>query len=88
MSTEPTEPKHTPIMIGEAQWSFTFNHAYTYVFDEEGDQVCSINLTNPTEPVVRCVIMAYKAGFASGKKSGIFSAQWDIRRALGIKEPA
>lgn len=84
---EVTEPQRRPINIGTGMHSWSHNNCYAYVFDEEGDQIFTINTTSPTEELVAACLEAYFDGHCHGFKSGAKAKLREIKKALEITEP-
>ena len=81
---ENTENKHTEVRFGGDIWSYTHNHVYAYIHDEEGNYVFAINTTAPSAELITAAIEGFKAGFGRGKKAGISAQQHETRRVLGL----
>jgi hypothetical protein len=79
-----TEPVHHPINIGTGMHTWTHNHCYAYVFDEEGDMIFTINTTAPNDVLIIQCLEAYFDGHRHGRKAGEIKKLGEIQRALGI----
>ncbi len=78
------EPARHPVSIGTGMHTWTANHCYAYVYDEEGVMLFSINTTKPTDELVCQCLESYFDGHRHGRTAGAAAKINEIKRALEI----
>lgn len=76
---------HQYIPIHGEQWSWTANHLFVYVHDQDGNHRFTISAQEPTQALIIACIESFKDGLVVGHKCGAAEKAAHIRAALEIR---
>ena len=81
-----TEARRIPVAHNGDDFFVTYVSGHMTVADADGDTILVLPTTEKAIPVhmLRLIIMARSRGYAAGNIDGVFAAQQNFRRAVGL----